>query len=103
MRECIADLHGLFPRHFTLVDGIVGMEGNGPIQGKPKPAGVLVAGRDMPGVDATCCRIMGIDPAKIAYLQIAGIPGQIHQIGERPETVRTNFELLPMFQSLRLA
>ena len=101
INECIADLHGLFPRHFTLVDGIVGMEGNGPIQGKPKPAGVLVAGRDMPGVDATCCRIMGIDPAKIAYLQIAGIPGQIHQIGERVETVRTNFELLPMFQSLR--
>jgi len=103
INESIADLHGLFPRHFTLVDGIVGMEGNGHIQGKPKPAGVLVAGRDMPGVDATCCRIMGIDPAKIAYLQIAGIPGQIHQIGERLETVRTNFELLPMFQSLRLA
>ena len=59
----IADLHSSVPRRFTLVDGIVGMEGNGPIQGKPKPAGVLVAGRDMPAVDATCCRIMGIDPA----------------------------------------
>ena len=102
INECIADLHGLFPRHFTLVDGIVGMEGNGPIQGKPKAAGVLVAGRDMPAVDATCCRIMGIDPAKIAYLQIAGIPEQIQQIGERVETVRTNFELLPVFQHLRL-
>jgi uncharacterized protein (DUF362 family) len=101
--ECIADLHGLFPRRFTLVDGIVGMDGNGPIQGKPKPAGVLVAGRDMPGVDATCCRIMGIDPARISYLQIAGIPEKIDQLGERVEAVRTNFDLLPMFQSLRLA
>ena len=43
--ECIADLHAAFPRHFAIVDGIVGMEGNGPIQGKPKPAGVLVAGK----------------------------------------------------------
>jgi uncharacterized protein (DUF362 family) len=101
--ECIADLHGLFPRRFTLVDGIVGMDGKGPIQGKPKPAGVLVAGRDMPGVDATCCRIMGIDPARISYLQIAGIPEKIDQLGERVEAVRTNFDLLPIFQSLRLA
>ncbi|MCZ2153370.1 MAG: DUF362 domain-containing protein [Bryobacterales bacterium] len=31
--ECISDLHNLFPKHFGLVDGIVGMEGNGPIQG----------------------------------------------------------------------
>jgi uncharacterized protein (DUF362 family) len=103
IHECIADLHNIFPRHFTLVDGIVGMEGNGPIQGKPKPAGVLVAGSDMPAVDATCCRIMGIDPAKIGYLQIAGVPDSIQQIGERVETVRTNFELLPVFQSIRLA
>ena len=62
--ECIADLHALFPRQFAIVDGIVGMEGNGPIQGAPKPAGVLVAGRDPVAVDATCCRIMGIDPAE---------------------------------------
>jgi uncharacterized protein (DUF362 family) len=102
IHESIADLHSLIPHRFTLVDGIVGMEGNGPIQGKPKPVGVLVAGRDMPGVDATCCRIMGIDPAQIGYLQMAGIPDVIHQAGERVETVRTNFELLPMFQSLRI-
>ena len=102
INECIADLHTLVARRFTLVDGIVGMEGNGPIQGKPKAAGVLVAGRDMPGVDATCCRIMGIDPERIAYLQIAGMPGKIHQTGERVETVRTNFELLDVFRGLRL-
>jgi len=103
INESIADIHSLIPRRFTLVDGIVGMEGNGPIQGKPKAAGVLVAGRDMPGVDATCCRIMGIDPRKIEYLQLAGIPEVIHQRGERVETMHTNFELLPMFQSLRVS
>ena len=44
---------------------------------------------------------MGIDPAKIAYLQMAGMPEKIHQTGERVETVRTDFELLPVFQHLR--
>ena len=37
--ECIADLHAVFPRQFAIVDGIVGMEGNGPIQGAAKRRG----------------------------------------------------------------
>jgi uncharacterized protein (DUF362 family) len=69
--ECIADLHALFPRQFALVDGIIGMEGNGPIQGTAKPAGVLVAGSDPVAVDATCCRIMRIDPFQVDYLRLA--------------------------------
>src|SRR5438874_2023348 len=69
--ESIVDLHHLFPRQFAIVDGIVGMEGNGPIQGTPKQVGVIVAGADVTAVDATCCRIMGIDPRKIDYLRIA--------------------------------
>ncbi|HUP04388.1 MAG TPA: DUF362 domain-containing protein [Bryobacteraceae bacterium] len=106
--ESIADLHNLFPRQFAIVDGIVGMEGNGPIQGKPKPAGVLVAGRDRMAVDATCCRIMGIDPLKVRYLNLAAggdAPIQernIRQDGESIASVATNFALLPQFQHLRL-
>jgi uncharacterized protein (DUF362 family) len=106
--ESIADLHTVFPRQFALVDGIVGMEGNGPIQGKPKYAGVLVAGRDVAAVDATCCRIMHIDPYKLAYLRFAADAGgqiaerEIHQLGESIAAVATPFELLPYFDSYRL-
>jgi uncharacterized protein (DUF362 family) len=107
INECIADLHTAFPRHFALVDGIVGMEGNGPIQGNPKPAGVLVAGKDMIAVDATCCRIMRINPASIHYLRLAGGPerlqeANIRQIGESINSVQTPFELIDLFQSIRL-
>ena len=42
----ISELHRVFPRSFAIVDGIVGMEGNGPIQGTPKNSGVLVLGSD---------------------------------------------------------
>jgi uncharacterized protein (DUF362 family) len=98
-----------FPRQFALVDGIVGMEGNGPIQGAPKHAGVLVAGRDPVAVDATCCRIMRIDPLKIGYLQLASGSADAHlternivQTGERIDTVATAFELIPEFQRVRL-
>ena len=104
--ECIADLYNVFPKTFAIVDGIVGMEGNGPIQGAPKHAGVLVAGRDFASVDATCCRVMGINPGQIDYLRMAAgdsIGGAvIPQLGETPASVRTDFQLLPHFANLRL-
>ncbi|MGO9255079.1 MAG: DUF362 domain-containing protein [Bryobacteraceae bacterium] len=105
--ECIADLHAVFPRQFALVDGIVGMEGNGPIQGTPKAAGVLVAGRDPVAVDATCCRIMRIDPFRIGYLLLASrdqapaiMEANIRQVGERIQDVATRFQLPPDFSDL---
>ena len=105
--ECIADFHAAFPRHFAIVDGVVGMEGNGPIQGNPKSVGVLVAGRDMSAVDATCCRIMKINPSGIRYLRLAAGPNHldeenIRQIGEPIKSVQTPFELIEHFQTIRL-
>src|SRR4051794_8888303 len=104
--QSIVDLHHLFPRQFTIVDGIVGMEGNGPIQGTPKSAGVLVAGSDVAAVDATCCRIMGIDAGKIGYLGIARGAENLgessfRQTGERISSVKTNFALLDVWKEIR--
>jgi uncharacterized protein (DUF362 family) len=103
--QSIVDLHHLFPRQFAIVDGIVGMEGNGPIQGNPKHAGVLVAGSDVAAVDATCCRIMGIDPTKIEYLQIARgaanlFESSFRQIGEPIRAVRTPFHLIDPWRQM---
>jgi uncharacterized protein (DUF362 family) len=106
--ECIADLHTAYPRQFALVDGIVGMEGNGPIQGSPKAAGVLVAGSDAAAVDATCCRIMRIDPYQVGYLRLAAQGGAqiaeagIRQTGENIASVATPFALIPYFRSYRI-
>lgn len=105
--ETIVDLHHLFPRQFAIVDGIVGMEGNGPIQGTPKAAGVLVAGSDPAAVDATCCRVMGIDPKQIQYLRFARGEenlgeGAFRQIGENVRDVRTDFALMDEWKGVRL-
>jgi len=106
--ETIVDLHYLFPRQFAIVDGIVGMEGNGPIQGTPKNAGVLVAGRDPVAVDATCCRVMGIDPKAIQYLQLARGEENLgescfRQTGENVRAVRTDFQLVEEWKGIRAA
>jgi uncharacterized protein (DUF362 family) len=100
--ECIADLQKIIPKTFALVDGIVGMEGNGPIQGTPKASGLLVAGANFAAVDRTCCELMGIDTAQIAYLQLASA-GRIliTETGEDKRTMKQPFELLPALKHLR--
>lgn len=105
--ECIADLHNLFPRQFCLVDGVEGMEGNGPILGTRNSPGLIVAGSHPPSVDATCCRVMQIDPDQIGYLRLASRrsgwnSASVQQIGENIRQVKTSFALIPAFEHLRL-
>jgi len=107
--ESIVALNRQFAsKAFAIVDGVIGMEGNGPIQGTPKPAGVLVMGRDLVAVDSTCARIMGIDPEKMDYLRLAANLGHVHsdrieQRGETIAAVQTNFALMEEYKYLRLA
>lgn len=106
----ILDIVSALKPQFAIVDGIVGMEGDGPIMGSPKPVGVLVMGRNLPAVDATCARIMGIDPRQVRYLAEAWRLGpvsekEIVQLGENLTSVRTDFQLLdkiPAHRNLRV-
>ena len=103
----ILELNRLFPHSFAMVDGIMGMEGNGPIQGTGVHAGVIVMGNDMVAVDSTCCRLMKIDPSKIGHLQGAAHLGysaatHIEQRGEKLATFAKPFRLMKDFAHLRL-
>jgi uncharacterized protein (DUF362 family) len=106
--ECVADLHGLLPNQFCIVDGIEAMQGNGPILGTVKHARVVVAGAHPPSVDATCCQIMGIEPSGIKYLDLVAKRSgwrwqDVRQIGELVPSVYTPFDLPPGFEALRLS
>jgi uncharacterized protein (DUF362 family) len=106
IERAILDINAAARPDFAIVDGIVGMEGNGPTQGKPKVGGVLVFGNDPVAVDATCCRVMGLRPEKVKYLAQAGTmlghlqADKIQQVGETIESVLQRFEVLPAFHDL---
>lgn len=70
--HCILDLVHLIKPTFALVDGVVAMEGDGPINGIAKKSGIFVMGSDLAAVDATCARTMEIDPYQLEYLKMAG-------------------------------
>jgi len=46
---------------FNIVDGIIGGEGNGPLDPTPKPAGAILAGVNSVAVDLACARLIGFD------------------------------------------
>lgn len=104
----ILDINSTVCPDFAIVDGIVAMEGNGPIQGVRKPCGVLVMGNDPVAVDATCARIMGLRPKRIDYLKRAALllgnlqEEKIKQCGESISSVRSPFEVLPAFQGIKM-
>jgi uncharacterized protein (DUF362 family) len=91
----------------AIVDGVVGMEGDGPINGTPKPFGALVMGCDALAVDATCCRLMKLRPEKIGYLVMGyrkklGLfrEEEIGQLGEAIAELARPFATVPHHQVL---
>jgi uncharacterized protein (DUF362 family) len=108
IEKSIIDINSSLPvPQFAIVDGIVGMEGDGPVDGQAKSAGVLIFGQDMVAVDATASRLMGIDPGKVGYLAEAGKflgnveSENIQQVGEAVDYLQQDFRLLASFQHLK--
>jgi uncharacterized protein (DUF362 family) len=104
--ESILDIFATVRPSLAIVDGIVGMEGDGPIMGDPVRSGVVVVSRDGVAADVTGVRLMGMDPEKVDYLMEAGkFLGQarselIEQRGEDPATLTTQFKPAPRFENL---
>jgi len=99
----ILDINAAVPAHFVIADGIVGMEGNGPLHGTPRPLGRIVLADDPVAADFTCARLMGLNPMRVPYLAQAGeflgngAPERIIQLAEQlPRSVEP-FAVLPEF------
>jgi len=98
--QSILDINAAVAPHLAIVDAIVGMEGDGPIMGTPRRVGALVIGTNLPAVDATAARLMGIDPSRVSYLAVSSgrlgpiAERHIHQRGEAIRPLAQRFSLL---------
>jgi uncharacterized protein (DUF362 family) len=102
------DINATLPvPRFNIVDGIVGMEGNGPIQGTARHSGVLVFGEDPVAVDATAARLMGVEPERVWYILQANRflgnmdDARIEQRGEEVTRFAQDYELIDSMENLR--
>ncbi len=109
IEQAILDLSATIRPSLAIVDAVVAMEGDGPIMGRPRELGLIAMGTDPVAVDATCARIIGLDPTRLGYLEEASrFLGHIDdhlidQLGESPDRFQTTFELLPHLRFLRAA
>jgi uncharacterized protein (DUF362 family) len=98
----IVDIALTHTPHLAIIDGIVGMEGDGPLAGTAKHVGAVVMGVDPLAVDATGCRLMGLPPERLPTLRLAeqkrlGVLKEelIPQLGEPLAAMAQQFELPP--------
>ena len=71
----ILGLYRMLPQVVAVVDGILGMQGDGPLFGTPVQHGVLVVGQDPLAVDATCARLIGFEVSEIEHLALGAWAG----------------------------
>lgn len=63
--NAIVDIYSIARPHLAVMDGIVGMEGNGPSSGTPVSSGVIMASYDCVALDIVASELIGIDPTKV--------------------------------------
>jgi uncharacterized protein (DUF362 family)/NAD-dependent dihydropyrimidine dehydrogenase PreA subunit len=66
--KMLVDLNKMLPMRLFVMDGIMAMEGNGPRGGTPVPMNCLILSSDPVAIDATFCRMIGLDPRFVPYL-----------------------------------
>ncbi len=109
IQESILDVCATVPVHFVIADAIVAMGGNGPLNGHPRPLNRIVLADDPVAADATCARLMGLDPTRITHIRIGAqflgnaSTEKIDQVAEAVCAPANPFDVVPEFQHLRLA
>jgi uncharacterized protein (DUF362 family) len=101
----IVDINCTRGPNLCIIDGIVGMEGDGPLHGRAKPAGVLLMGVDPVAVDATGARLMGVTPERVPTLVLGAqnrvgrlAEAEIPQVGEPVAAHAQQFEWPPQVE-----
>ncbi|MHA1583832.1 MAG: DUF362 domain-containing protein [Promethearchaeota archaeon] len=98
--SALVDIYSVSKPHLILVDGFLCQEGRGPAAGDVVKMDLIIAGYDGIAIDTLVCKIIGLDPAKVLYLEKGekqGI-GTTHledftMIGESVESVHRQFKL----------
>ena len=71
----LASVQRVLRPKLALMDGIVGMEGRGPVNGIARRLNMLLASRDAVALDATAMRLVGLDPQRARHIALAGEQG----------------------------
>ena len=101
----ILDLNEYFKPCLHIVDGVIGMEGNGPTAGKPRQIGLLMASANPHACDRIGAALIGLSPDEVPTLKAAVLRGMIPENAEEIPTVGIDWKerIIPDFQLVERA
>jgi ferredoxin len=73
--EALTDIYQIRPPDLTIIDGVVGMDGNGPSHGRIRDMGYLIAGYNAPSCDIVIAHMTGVEANRVHYLRCAAERG----------------------------
>lgn len=98
----LAHVYSLVKPVLSVMDGIVGMDGEGPAAGRLRDFGIILASGDGVSLDAVFAQLAGLDPRRVlttheAHKRGCGIadPNRIEIVGEKLEDVKIAHFKLP--------
>jgi uncharacterized protein (DUF362 family) len=107
IHRSILDICATAPIHFVIADGVIAMEGNGPLHGTHRHLGKIALADDAVAADFVCARLMGLDPNRVWHLNRAahflgnGSNHRIDLIAEAMPRRTIPFTVLPGFTHLQ--
>jgi uncharacterized protein (DUF362 family)/Pyruvate/2-oxoacid:ferredoxin oxidoreductase delta subunit len=101
--QILLDIYQTIRPSLTILDGIVGMEGNGPNSGRPIPLGLILASGNSLSLDQVACDLLGISRKSLLTNRVAlewgMVKDEIEVLGERVEDVKiSNFQFPTLSQ-----
>lgn len=107
LAQSVVDLNKIVLPELTILDGTIGMEGNGPVAGDPVGLGLILASTDTVACDRVAAEIMGFTEDEIGYIKMAGEQGlgcfdlsKIRVIGENLADVKSPFKRLDFNEAI---
>ena len=106
IQQSILDICATVSVQFVIADGIIAMEGNGPLNGSQRHLGKIVISNDPVAADATCALLMGFEPNRIAHIREASrflgnsSTALTDQVGEPLKAPGVPFQVVPDWEYL---
>jgi uncharacterized protein (DUF362 family)/Pyruvate/2-oxoacid:ferredoxin oxidoreductase delta subunit len=95
--KALVDIYRVRPPDLTVMDAVVGMEGNGPSSGTPIPIKKVLASDNGVELDAVVAHMMGLTPGEVPMLQYAHEQG-LGEIDIEKITVIGGLPRIPRFK-----
>lgn len=117
--DLLVDIANWVNPAFSIMDGIIGMEGDGPSAGRPRNVGALIMSTDPFAVDVAATDLIGLKPEKVPTLMAARVRGLTSRLNELelkgdsrslwrienfliPKAVSTNFlDMVPLPEGVK--